>query len=276
MADASLGSPLRAFVRLTVYFGFTLSMMPVQGAALVLKLPARLAIPRWYHGWCCRILGIQIERRGRQSRETPTLYASNHVSYLDITVLGALISGSFVAKSEVKAWPYFGWLARMQRTIFVERRTTRAMAPRDPMLRRLEVGESLVLFPEGTSGDGNFVLPFKSALMSVVEQWTGEGPLVVQPVSIAYTKLDGLPMGRYLRPFFAWYGNMDLLPHLWQLAGLGRPTVVVHFHPPVTLADMGSRKALSQHCQIQAGRGLSAALAGRPLRSQAPPDTKAA
>ena len=201
-----------------------------------------------------------------RSRAHPTLYVSNHVSYLDVPVLGALIPVCFVAKSEVKRWPFFGWLARLQRTVFVERKASRASEPRDEMLERLEGGDDLVLFPEGTSGDGVHVLPFKSALLSVAERWAGSAPLVIQPVSITYTKLDGLPLGRHLRPFFAWYGDMDLVPHLWQLAGLGHLDVMVHFHQPVTLGEMGSRKALSQYCQTQIEQGVAVALAGRPSR----------
>src|SRR3546814_8218171 len=101
------------------------------------------------------------------------------------------------------------------------------------MTRRLEAGDDLVLFPEGTSGDGNRVLAFKSALFSVAERRPQGEPLTVQPVSIAYTRLDGLPLGRYLRPFFAWYGDMELGHHLWHAIGLGRVTVMVEFHEPV-------------------------------------------
>ena len=264
---APLGSRLRAFWRLSLYVGFTMPLMALQLFANLADLPIKKSFPLWYHRRCCRILGIRIERRGRPSRVQPTLFVSNHVSYLDITVLGALIPGSFVAKAEVRSWPYFGWLARLQRTVFVERRATRSGQGRSEILDRLKAGDNLILFPEGTSGDGNSVLPFKSALFSVAENWAGDSTLTIQPVSVAYTKLDGLPLGRHLRPFYAWYGDMDLLPHLWQLAGLGQVTVVVHFHAPVTLAELGSRKALSDYCRVQSQRGLSAALSGRRLPS---------
>jgi len=233
---------------------------------MALGLPIKRLLPLVYHRQCCRILGIKIERRGRQSRVPQTLYAANHVSYLDISILGALIQGTFVAKSEVRNWPIFGILATLQDTIFIERKAARSAGHRDEMVRRLAAGQSLILFPEGTSGDGNRVLPFKSALLSVAEHQPGGDSLVVQPVSIAYTKLDGLPLGRYLRPLCAWYGDMDLAPHLWQLAGLGRLTVVVRFHPPVTLAELGSRKALASHCQAEVARGVAAALTGRKPR----------
>lgn len=257
------GSPLMAALRLFVYVSFTLSIMPVQALCLVLRSPLAASVPLWYHRRCCRILGFRVERRGRQSRTNPTLYVSNHSSYLDITVLGSLIAGSFVAKSEVADWFFFGWLAKLQRTVFVERRALKSVAQRDEMSRRLEAGDDLILFPEGTSDDGNRVLPFKSALLSVAERRPRDEPLTVQPVSVAYTRLDGLPLGRSLRPLFAWYGDMDLAPHLWQLAGLGRLTVVVHFHPPVTVEDFASRKRLSDHCHAEVAKGVALALSGR-------------
>ena len=259
-----IGSPITAVWRLFGYVGFTILIMPVQGLALLLSRRLSVVIPLWYHRRCCRILGIRVERRGRQSRVHPTLYVANHGSYIDISVLGSVIGGSFVAKSEVAAWPFFGWLAKLQRTVFVERRSSRTAAQRDIIARRLEQGSDLILFPEGTSDDGNRVLRFKSALFSVAERRPGGEPLVVQPVSVAYTKLDGLPLGRSLRPFFAWYGDMELAPHLWQLAGLGRLTVTVHFHKPVTFDDFGSRKALSQHCHAEVAEGVALALSGRP------------
>lgn len=264
MAAAVFGSPLRAFHRLLAYGCFTLVLMPVQALALLLNLSLRKTLPVWYHERCCRILGFKVETRGRQSTVHPTLYACNHVSYLDIMVLGSLIKGCFVAKSEVARWPLFGWLAKLQRSVFVDRRGNKAAEHRDEMIRRLEEGDDLILFPEGTSGDGNKVLPFKSALFSVAERRPHDQPLLVQPVSIAYTRLDGVPMGRYLRPLFAWYGDMDLGSHIWQVAGLGWATVVVEFHPPVTIEAFGSRKALAEDCQARVAAGLAAALSGRP------------
>lgn len=259
-----LGSPLRAFARLLLYLGFTLLLMPVQVFALIFKLPLSKRLPLWYHRQCCPILGLKVERRGQQSEAHPTLFVSNHVSYFDIMVLGALIEGSFVAKSEVAQWPLFGWLAKLQRSVFVERHSAKVAVHRDEMSERLEAGDNLILFAEGTSGDGNRVLPFKSALFAAADQRPRGRPLPVQPVSIAYTRLDNVPMGRYLRPFFAWYGDMDLASHIWQATGLGWVTVVVEFHPPETIEALGSRKVLSDYCQAQVAAGMAAALSGRP------------
>jgi lyso-ornithine lipid O-acyltransferase len=264
MTAPNFGSPTTALCRLLAYAGLTLALMPVQLAAVALRRPLRKRLPQWYHRRTCRILGIEIESRGRPSDRHPTLFAANHVSYLDIEVLGSLLKASFVAKAEVATWPFFAWLAKLQETVFVERRSRRAADHRDAMSRRLEAGDDLILFAEGTSGDGNGVLAFKSSLFSVAEQRPHGQPLTVQPVSVAYTRLDGLPLGRYLRPFFAWYGDMELGSHLWHAIGLGRVTVVVEFHEPVTLEQFGSRKALSDHCCAVVSRGVAAALAGRP------------
>jgi lyso-ornithine lipid O-acyltransferase len=190
------------------------------------------------------------------------LFAANHISYLDITVFGSLIAGSFVAKTEVAGWPLFGWLARLQRSVFINRQVRSAAEHRDTIAARLAANEALILFPEGTSGDGNRVLPFKSALFSVANH-RATGPVTVQPVSIAYTRLDGMPIGRRLRPLFAWYGSMALAPHLWKVLGLGTVEVVVQFHPPTTLAECGSRKALARYCEELVAGGLASALSGR-------------
>ncbi len=247
--------------RIAVYLVWTLLLMPVQGVGLILRRRWTAQLPRFYHRRCCRILGFRVRQIGEPITARPVLFASNHVSYIDITVLGSLIPGSFVAKSEVADWPLFGWLAKLQRSVFVDRQVRSTAQQRDAIAERLAAGDALILFPEGTSGDGNFVLPFKSALFSVV--FNKEMPIAVQPVSVAYTRLDGLPIGRRLRPFFAWYGDMDLPPHLWRLLGLGKLEAVVEFHPPVMVADFASRKALADFCHQRVSRGVGRSLAGR-------------
>jgi 1-acyl-sn-glycerol-3-phosphate acyltransferase len=262
------GSPLRAIVRVLAYLAVTLSLAPVQLVALLTSRRLAERIPQAHHRLCSRLLGFRIERRGRISRARPTLFVGNHSSYLDIIIYGALISGSFVAKSEVAGWPLFGWLARMQRTVFVDRNRRRTHHHRNDIARRLEHGDNLILFPEGTSNDGNRVLPFRSALFSVAEPGavTLKGPegaarsLTVQPVSIAYTRLNGFPIGHALRPCFAWYGDMGMAGHLFRALSLGRVTVVVEFHRPVTIEEFGSRKALSEHCYQVVADGVASAL----------------
>lgn len=266
-----MGSPTLRIARIALYLVWTLCLMPVQGIGLALQRPWSRSLPAFYHRWCCRILGFQVRTIGLPTRLRPALFASNHISYTDITVLGSLIVGSFVAKAEVAGWPFFGWLAKLQRTVFVDRRVRSTAFQRDAINARLAAGDALILFPEGTSGDGNHVLPFKSALFSAAEKAQELAPIAVQPVSIAYTRLDGIPLGRLLRPYFAWCGTAELAPHLWSMIGLGTVEVVVEFHPPTFLADCGSRKALARYCEARVAGGMAAALAGRPQPVPEPP-----
>lgn len=256
-------SQATAAVRGILYAALTLALIPVQAVAVMLRLPLSRRLPMWYHRVCCRLLGIRLEVFGRRSRARPTLFVANHTSYLDIAIYGALIPGSFVAKSEVAKWPFFGLLAKLQNSVFVDRRVRTSHLQASDLGRRLEARDNMILFPEGTSDDGNHVLPFKSALFAVAEMRPRGEPLVVQPVSLTYSRLDGVPIGRHLRPFFAWYGDMDLLGHARQLIGLGRLTVTVSFHDPVTLDEFESRKALSAYCYETIMRGHADALAGR-------------
>lgn len=256
-------SPLRSFTRLVLYLGWTLLCIPVQMVAVRLEGRFKVRFPMFYHKRCLRLLGIQLEVRGEQSAQHPVLFLVNHSSYLDITVLGALIPGSFVAKAEVAGWPLFGLLAKLQRTVFVDRRARFVANQREAMLARLKAGDDLILFPEGTSSDGNRVLPFKSALLSAAEIEIDGEPITVQPVSVAYARLDGLPLGRHLRPFFTWYGDMEMAPHIWQMVGLGRLGVVVEFHPVMTVKELGSRKVLAERSWGLVAAGVSAAITGR-------------
>lgn len=261
--ELSEGSSLRGTLRLSTYLGLTLSLSLVQLPLLLIRSRGASLLPQFYHRLTCRIIGLDVEQRGAISTAAPTLFVSNHTSYLDIPVLGSLIRGSFVAKTEVGSWPVFGWLSKMQRTVFVDRRRGTAHRQRDDLQRRLEAGDNLILFPEGTSNDGNSVLPFRSALLSVAEREARGSHLTVQPVSISYTQLNALPMGHRNRPYVAWYGDMTLGGHLWAFTRLGRARVVVEFHPPVLITDFRSRKELTQHCYAEISGGVSAALSGR-------------
>ena len=259
-----MGSSLLGVARLIAYAAFTLPLMPVQALLVWLGSPLRHRLPRAYHAVCRRILGLDVDVVGHPLDQRPTLFVSNHSSYLDIIVLGSLIPGSFVAKTEVGRWPFFGLLAKLQQTVFVDRKARNAGVHRDDMRGRLEDGDMLILFPEGTSSDGNRTLPFKTALFSVASLKVEDRPITVQPVSIAATCLDGIPLGRAMRPVYAWYGDMELVPHLWQMVRLGRLTVRVEFHEPVTVERFGSRKALAEHCWRVVADGVDRAVSGRP------------
>lgn len=247
--------------------------MPLQAIAVACRLRLARSLPRFYHRMIARIMGFDVVVSGMPVEAPPVLFVGNHVSYLDITVLGSVVETSFIAKAEIAAWPLFGWLAKLQRSVFVERRSARAGAQRDEIAERLAAGDSLVLFPEGTSDDGVHVLPFRTALFGVAEREVAGRPLTVQPFSIAYTRLHGVPIGREWQPVYAWYGDMDLPSHLWRVLGLGRARIDLMFHPPVTLPAFASRKALADHCFAAVRDGVLRAHAGV---LPAPPESRSA
>jgi 1-acyl-sn-glycerol-3-phosphate acyltransferase len=255
-------SQIGAAVRLVAFASFTLSLMPVQWVLVKTGSTWSRKFPNWYHRKVLRILRIRLTTVGEPVDGKPCLIASNHVSWIDIPVLSAVAPLSFVAKREVHHWPFFGTLARLQRTVFIdrERRHTTGKS-RDEMRERLAQSETIVLFPEGTSSDGVRILPFKSAFFGAAE---ADG-VVVQPVSVAYRGHWGLPMTGRHRPTYAWYGAMDMIPHLWSAAKAGPLDVMVVLHKPMTVAEAGGRKALAQAAEAAVKRGLAAALTGSPI-----------
>ncbi len=161
---------LRAFLVLGAFFAFTFPLMPIQ--LLLLWTGSRYArtFPHWYHRQVCRIVGIRLHVDGEIAESQSVLIVSNHVSWLDITVLSAVAPVSFVAKQEVASWPFVSWLAKLQRSVFVDRNRRNEVGDKaNEILERLAAGDHIVLFAEGTSSDGNKVLPFRSALVGAAQ-----------------------------------------------------------------------------------------------------------
>lgn len=252
--------------------GATVAVCLAPQMALMRLAPRKAAaMPRLIHQVFCRAAGIEVTGVGEPVRDGGVLYVANHISWLDIPVLGSQLPASFVAKTEVGDMGIFGTLARMQRTIYVEREARhRTGEQRDRIVERLADGDNIILFPEGTSTSGNAVLPFKTSLFGVAEQAARHGALTgrpvdlrIQPVTLAYTHINGLPLCRARRYKVAWVGEDELAPHFRQVMQLGRIRAVLQYHAPVRLADFGSRKALAQHCQHVVAEGLRRANSGR-------------
>lgn len=252
----------RSFFRLTLYVSWVFLSLGIQALSVLLRSRFQYTFPLICHRTCCRIMGAKVIVRGRPSKEGSVIFVSNHCSYADISFIGGLVRGSFVAKAEMRNWPVFGWCARLSRCVFVDRRPRFAKEQAEEMKQRLIKGERLILFPEGTSSDGNRVLRFRSSLLQAAETRVDGRPVYVQPMSIAYTHLDGIPIGRHLRPFFAWYGDMDMASHLWELMGMGKLTVCISFDEPVTLDQFASRKDLTTYCEAVVSARVSEALTG--------------
>jgi 1-acyl-sn-glycerol-3-phosphate acyltransferase len=195
----------------------------------------------------CRLIGLSIRTLGTPATARPVITVATHSSWLDVLVLGARLPAHFVAKSEVGTWPVVSFIAWLGATVYVRR--TRASTAREAaaMRDRLRAGDSLILFPEGTTSDGARVAPFRSAFLSIAETRLPDGTApLVQPVSLVYDRLAGLPVRHPNRPLFAWVGDESLAPHFWRLAQQSAFRATVLFHPPVDPAATPSRKALTE------------------------------
>ena len=259
---------VRAFLVLATFFAFTLPLMPLQH--LFVRTGSRFArtFPHWYHRQVCKIIGVRLNIDGEIAESQGVLIVSNHVSWLDITVLSAVAPVSFVAKQEVSTWPFVKWLATLQRSVFVDReRRSEVGTKANEILQRLEAGDHVVFFAEGTSSDGNTVVPFRSALFAAVKP-PGGAPMganvSVQTLALTYTRLHGLPLGRRGRPQVAWYGDMDMASHAWKLLGLGPLDADIRIGPPVPLDDFPDRKALARYTETKVRNDVVALLRARP------------
>ena len=227
--------------------------------AKAFRLRLTESFPLLFHSFVCRLFSLQCECVGAPTTDQPALYVSNHVSYLDVFVLGSVLRGSFVAKSEVASWPVLGKLAKLQNTLFLERNVHRAAEQIEVLRNHLQQEGSLIMFPEGTSTAGTTVAPFRSSLFAAANDVT------IQPVTVAYVDYEGEPMTRGERERYAWYlpnpkehpttPNRPFVSHFFAGMGLGRCTVKVLFHEPITM-NPGNRKECALRCESLVGGGL--------------------
>jgi 1-acyl-sn-glycerol-3-phosphate acyltransferase len=237
---------LRAFRRIAAMLSFTAIACVIQSVLLAISPTGRVLFGAFYWRSIASILGLQVRVIGAPLPRTPgrrqVIYVCNHSSWLDIPALGGLLHACFVSKDDVATWPIVGTIARLGRTVFVSRSRQGIGRERNQMQERLKIGDDLILFPEGTSSDGSRVLPFHSSFFAAAY---GEVSPLIQPVSVVFDRLANLPVGRSSRTVFAWFGDMDLAPHVWRIAQWHGKRVTLLFHAPLDPANYPSRKALS-------------------------------
>lgn len=241
MEPRPVGGRFRAIRRITGALIWTAIAIPIQSLLILLPGRAKISFARQYHRTLCRLVGLRINVIGRPVDTGSTLFVANHTSWLDILVLGAVLEAPFVSKSEVGRWPIVSTVARLGRTVFVSRRRGSTGREADEIRQRLQSGDNIILFPEGTSSDGTRVLPFRSSFFAVAQDAKR-----VQAVSLVYDRLGGLPACRRDRPFFAWYGDMDIATHFWRIARRAGARATVLLHEAVDPADFPDRKTLTQ------------------------------
>lgn len=161
---------MRSYFRILKALIYLVFLLPPTILLKKIRFPGYKAWPHKVHRALCKSFNVHVKVFGKQLEEQPVLFVSNHVSWIDIIVLGGVVKGCFIAKDDMKRWPILGYLSSLQRTIFINReKRTEVAQQKEIIQQRLKNGDNLILFPEGTTSDGGKVLPFKSSLFSVTE-----------------------------------------------------------------------------------------------------------
>ncbi len=276
----------RAVLRGLLIAVWTAVSICLQSVLLAAPGRGKVEFARLYWAGVCALLGMQVRVLGRPAGasdggagERPVIYVSNHSSWIDVAVLGGRLRACFVSKDDVAGWPVIGTVARLGRTVFVSRNRAAAASEKLAMTARLRGGDDLILFPEGTSSNGSRVLPFHSTFFAMAKPLadregraaSASGPLI-QPVSLVYDRLAGMPVGRSGRSTFSWFGDMDLASHFWRLAQWRGMRATLLLHEPLDPADFASRKELAAAAWEAVAVGAATLRQNRPAMPICPMD----
>jgi 1-acyl-sn-glycerol-3-phosphate acyltransferase len=245
---------------------------PFRWIALQRGWKASEALPVLFHRTVCAALGVRVRVHGRAASARPQLVVSNHVSWMDICILGSMRPAEFLAKKEVGARRLARAVLSLQGVAFVDRSRRRCIpAVNAEIARRMRQGAAVVLFAEATTGDANRLLPFRSSHFEAVRltlEAGGARQAIVQPIFIAYSRRVGLPLGRSERPLVAWYGDMRFFGHFWRLARAGRIDCDIYCGAPIPFFHDSDRKDVARRTET-AVRALARQARRQALREPA-------
>lgn len=265
----------RVLFFLFVYLPFMIVAIPVQIVWSRFGLPGWNGIPKLFHRFGAAFIGLKVTVLGKPVENRPVLIVSNHISWTDIVAIGSVADVTFVAKKEVEKWFFVGFMASLQRTLYVDRtrrsdakRTTREMG------QRMAAGGAVLLFAEGQSDVGTHVLPFRSALIGAAQHAmmeAGAKEVLIQPLTIAYTRLQGLPVSRNDRSLIAWIKSKSVKQNIREILTGGVKEVTLAFGIPRPLAHGADRKTVTRQAETEVRRMLVALNRGTPLPELANP-----
>lgn len=274
--DRGKGRELRRILRLTgllivcfafLFAGICFPVLSLGNRGRLARMRARAAMA--WGRLLCRILSVRVHVRGVRNRGAGSFIVSNHVSYVDIFVLAGIQPSVFISKHDVRSWPLLGWLAGFAGTIFIDRTSRQALVKALPEVEEaLLHGANVILFPEGTTGDGSALLDFRSSFFQAPVKLG----MPVHPVSISY---GPFPRGGHALETgpgpVPWYGNMAFLPHFWKLIGVSAIDAVVRFNPVISREPgehngTAARKLLSALAYESIEKGLAKVRATPPAR----------
>lgn len=235
-----------ALVRILLLVLLTLALLPVATFVYLMRWSWWSALlARFFYGSMRYICGVRLTIEGEVSKMRPLMLVSNHSSYLDIFILGSLVPLSFTPKKEIRSWPIIGFMCILADCIFIDRKPADMQRVRGEMAKRLSNRKVICLFPEGTTGDGLHVMPFKSGFFSLAENFN----LPVQPVSLAYTHIGNMRLNSENRDLVAWIGEASLVTHLTRLLSFRCVRVTVTLYPVELISQHADRKSLARKAQ---------------------------
>ena len=233
--------------------------------------------PVLFNRLICIGLGVRVRRHGSFNAATKQLIVANHISWLDIPVLGSLQPMCFLAKKEIGDHPAGREIVAMQGVIYVDRSRRACISSVNALMAEaMDACSPVVLFAEGTTGDGSRVMRFRSShfeAVRLVASSPDADTAVIQPVYLGYSRLAGLPIGRGERPYVAWYGDMTFLPHFFQFVRRGSLTCDVYLGTPIRVSPGMDRKSAARLAEASVRRlareaRATPALAVRPVASR--------
>jgi 1-acyl-sn-glycerol-3-phosphate acyltransferase len=259
----------RLFYFLLVMVPFLIVAVPLQFIITRLNLPFWHLLPRLFHILAALFVGLRVTVVGRPHQGEPTLLVSNHISWTDIIAIGAYTNLSFVAKKEIKRWPIVSFMASLQKTIYVDRgKRTDTRRTSVEMAQRLASGKAVLLFAEGQSDLGTHVRPFRSALVGSAQSAmrdAGAQTIYIQPMTIAYTKMQNLPISLNERNFLRWSKARSFWVNVGRILGSGVKDITIAFGTPIPFAPGDDRKEITRRAEIQVRRMLVALNRRQPL-----------
>lgn len=242
-------------LKILLIFFVILILIPIQYFIVLTNLKCKSFIPLIFHKTILKVLGIKLKLLGEKSNIRPLVLVGNHTSYLDIIILGSIMPISFIAKEEISNWFLFGFLAKMQNTIFIKRKNYKTLESLKNINKTLDTNSVIVLFPEGTTNAGKKILNFKSSFFNLFEN---NNTLRLQNFSLCYTHINDMPIDNRTRPQISWYGDMDIISHLSNLLKFSCLNATIVFHPILSIKGV-DRKTISVASFKQVKEGIEKA-----------------
>ena len=240
---------------------FIIVSIPIQGFLNLANTKYKKKFPLLFYKSVKAIIGLHIIKKNLDtSKDTGVsqgiLYVANHVSWFDIICLGSMLNARFIAKKEVASMGIFGFLSTLSNTVYIDNENKNRVVEYNKYInQRLKNGENFIIFPEGTTSDGNGVIQFKSSLLQCAIDENHS--IKVQPISICYSHKNNIKMGIYERRFVSWVGDTNMVQAMKNFLLTGPVTVTILIHSFVSEDFFGDRKIITKYCQEKILEGLN-------------------